>query len=105
MFNCINIFMFYKIMKKEIFFVDAQEMHRKFPVTFKAPSPEELDELKAGDSVKISCDKERFWVTIKNIDGDKISGTVDNSLVNTHIHGLRYKDTVTFEKKNIYNIF
>jgi hypothetical protein len=45
-------------------FVDAQQMHIENPSTFEAPSKEELDNLKKGDSVKVCAAGERFWCTV-----------------------------------------
>lgn len=84
-------------------FVDAQQMHKDNPETFDAPSPEELNNLKIDDIVKICYgNKERFWVKIIEITGDDIKGEVDNDLIFVK---LKYKDIVSFDKKNIYSIY
>lgn len=85
-------------------FINAQQMHRKHPQTFYAPSPQELNALKVGDSVKVCTADERFWVTLTQI-GQTLTGTVDNDLVNTNIHGLKLGDTVQFNREHIYNIY
>lgn len=91
-------------MEKTITFVDAQEMGRKHPDTFEVPTNEELDAIKKGDSVKI-CDEEageRFWVTVDEIDGNKITGFVNNQLVSSDLH---YGDLISFETRHIYSIY
>ena len=45
----------------KIQFVDAREVHKKYPDTFQVPSHRELKSISEGDSVKLSCAKERFW--------------------------------------------
>ena len=53
-------------------FIDAQEQHKQSPESFDAPSNEELDNLKKGDTVKVCNGKERFWTIILSITKDKI---------------------------------
>lgn len=90
-------------MEKNITFVNAQEMLAKHPDTFYAPSKEDLDAIKIGDSVKVCADnKERFWVTVTSVEGENITGTVDNDLVDVD---LTYGEPVTFKKENVYNIW
>lgn len=96
---------------KDIKFVNAQEMNRLNPITFEVSSQKELNEIKEGDSVKISTwlenedsINEKFWVNVVSVDGDKIKGIVDNNLILTHEHGLSFEDEVEFEKKNICSI-
>ena len=85
-------------------FIDAQQMHKDFPGTFKVPSKEVLDKLKKGDLVKIAVDSERFWIRIEIVDGDKITGNIYNDLILTQYHGLKQNDPIEFEKKHIYSI-
>lgn len=85
-------------------FIDAQQMHKDFPGTFKVPSNEALDKLKNGDLVKIAVDSERFWILIGTIEGDKITGNVYSDLILTQYHGLKKNDAIEFEKKHIYAI-
>ncbi len=91
--------------KKKIKFIDAQKMAYENPDTFYAPPFDELNEIKKGSIVKIAADGERFWVVVTSVKGNKITGTVNNDLVFTKDHGLRYEDRVEFEKKNVYGIF
>jgi len=54
-------------------------------------------ELHIGDFVKINRSAEKFWLEIIYIDtlGQKISGSVDNDLIKTALHGLQRKDVIT----------
>lgn len=85
-------------------FIDAQQLHKDFPETFKVPSKEDLDKLTKMDLVKIAVDSERFWVRIETVDGDKITGKVYSDLILTQYHGLKQNDDIEFEKKHIYAI-
>lgn len=89
----------------KLVFVDAQEMHQKFPKTFDAPGKEELAAIKVGDCVKIAIRSERFWVLVTELGDGKIIGTVNNDLVFTVEHGLSYLDEVELEPKNVYDIW
>lgn len=84
--------------------IDAQELHREFPGTFKVPSQEALDKLAQGDLVKICVGDERFWIRIETVNGDNISGTIYSDLILTQYHGLKANDKIEFEKKHIYII-
>lgn len=96
-------------------FVNAQELAVNFPDTFEAPSAEELAEIHRGQYVKVCVpcgsvvftqfDSERFWVTVESVDGDTITGEVDNDLVFTAQHGLQYGDMVQFKLENVYAIY
>jgi len=86
-------------------FVDAQEMARLYPETFDAPWLSELEKLKPSDWVKVCINNdERFWCRVDTIDGDRIFGIIDNNLICTDSHGLKYGDTISFNKNNIYAI-
>lgn len=84
--------------------VDAQEMARLNPTTFGVPSKKELNAITEGDSVKVCNSRERFWVTVVSVDGDNITGTVDNDLLDTS-DGLELGNTISFTKSNIYSIW
>jgi len=86
-------------------FVDAQEMAKLYPATFEAPDQPELDDLQAGQNVKVCIGDERFWVMVGKVTGDVIEGMVDNYLINTDIHCLKYGDVIQFEKRHVYSIF
>lgn len=84
--------------------VDAQQLHKDFPETFKVPSQEALNILAQGDLIKICVSDERFWVRIENIQGDKVTGHIYSDLVRTQYHGLKANDRIEFEKKHICSI-
>jgi hypothetical protein len=85
-------------------FVDAQERAKQFPSTFEAPTAADLAQVEPGASVKVCAnDTERFWVSVTSVEGEAVTGAVDNDLVCTDEHGLRYGDTITFEKRHIFS--
>lgn len=88
----------------EINFMDAQQMHQDFPELFKVPSQEKLDKLAPGDLVKICADEERFWVRVKTVEAEKVTGIIYSDLVLTGYHGLKANDEIEFLKKHIYMI-
>lgn len=92
-------------LKKNLEFVNAQEQARLHPETFEAPSKAELDAIVEGSTVKVSIGGERFWNQVTKVDGSIITATVDNDLVCTKTHGLKYGDTITFVKDNIFMIY
>lgn len=89
-------------MKKDIEFVDAQQMKKLNPKTFEAPDEIDLKGIHVGDTVKVCAFKERFWVEITEINGDIITGRVDNILVTPL---LKYNETIQFEARHIYDIW
>ncbi len=71
---------------------------------------EELVKYNIGDSVKIKrefeqlpngCQAELFWVRVKLVEDDGYVGVVDNELVCTDQHGLRYGNHVDFTEDNV----
>ena len=89
--------------KSEITFVDAQQMRLQYPDTFEAPNKEELDDIEPNDSVKVCVnDVERFWVTVTEIDGNVIKGTVDNYVT---LVPLTIDEEIEFEKRHVYSIW
>lgn len=84
-------------------FIDAQEQHRLFPDTFEVPPKDALDALKPRDLVKVCHNYERFWVKIVKVDGDEVTGTVDNNLWRPQ--PFNYGDEIHFEKRHIYSLF
>lgn len=83
--------------------VDAEMMAAEHPLTFSRPTAAELDAIRAGHIVKVCDNKERFWVVVTAVDGDKVTGIIDNDLVFARSYGL--KTPITFHKRNIYSIF
>jgi len=85
-------------------FVDAQDMARQYPDTFGVPTNEELAGIKSGDSVKVSHNNERFWVTVTRISKKGvITGRVDNDLI--CVQPFKYKDRIVFETRHVYSIW
>lgn len=85
-------------------FMDAQQMHQDFPELLKVPSQDRLDKLAPGDLVKVCADEERFWIRVKTVEAEKVTGTIYSDLVLTGYHGLKANDEIEFEKKHIYII-
>jgi hypothetical protein len=84
-------------------FVDAQEMGRLHPDTFDVPTPKELACIKKGTFVKVCCNDERFWVEVTKVDGEKLTGTVGNDLVDERNEDLYFGREIEIEKKNVYD--
>jgi hypothetical protein len=57
--------------------------------------------IAVGDYVKIRMRPERFWCEIIAIKGSRIMARVDNHLLETRKHGLKYHDMVSFDVKKI----
>lgn len=66
------------------------------------PTAEELDGLRPGDTVKISNGFERFFVLVREVGGNTVTGVIQNHLVGTYEYN--YRDSVQFEKCHIYSI-
>ena len=83
--------------------VNAQEMARNYPETFKVPNSNDLDKMKVGDSAKICINnKERLWVLITEINGAQLKGKLDNNPV--ILEDVAFGDLISFKKENIYSI-
>ncbi len=89
-------------MKRNVDFVDAQQMKQMHPGTFEAPDHYDLGALKIGDTVKICAYQERFWVEITEINGTIITGRIDNILITPL---LKYNETIQFESRHIFDIW
>ena len=81
-------------------FTDAKEMARQHDF-FQAPTMDDLKGVGVGSSVKVCSGRERFWVLVSKIEGDVITGVVDNDLV-CEEHGLKCGDEIMFDKRHIY---
>lgn len=74
------------------------------------PPEAELRRLKKGDTVKIGLvanreQGERFWAIIEEVDGDKLTVSVDNDLIFTEKHGIKDDDVLVIDRMtNIFNI-
>ena len=82
-------------------FIDAQEMAKKHPDTFEAPTMEELSKIKQDDFVKLCLNSERFWVKVIEVHEDEIIGEVDNQLYESQPFGLG--DIIAFKQEHIYS--
>ena len=58
-----------------------------------------IDNIKVGDFVKVSNFEERFWVKIISIENNKISGKIDNYLLNNKLYDIN--SLVTLDMSNI----
>ena len=97
---------------KQPVLLNAQELARQNPVTFKAPSEKKLKALRPGDLVKVclpvegqllgvSTRAERFWVELEEVEWPLLRGRVDNDL---RTHDLLYDDRIQFHADNVYQI-
>lgn len=66
---------------------------------FRVPSFQLQEDIKEGDFVKISNNKDRFWVKVTEIFPDNIVGIVNNNL--TCKVGYNLGDEITFKKEHI----
>ena len=78
--------------------------------TSHAPDAVELARIGPGYVVKIcargkpeveNCFGERFWVLVHSVDGDTITGQVDNHVM---FHSLEFGEVITFKAENVYQI-
>jgi len=83
--------------------VDVVETLKEFP-NFSNVDDAAREAAHFGDSVKIGCDGEYFWVDVMAKRDGKLYGRVNNDLEMTSSHGLRYDDTVVFEPRHIREI-
>jgi hypothetical protein len=82
--------------------ISASLSNRLHPETFFLPGKEFMDALKVGDSVKISNDRERFWVVIDAMFEDgSLVGTIENNLITT---SYTFGDKVKFKKDNVFEV-
>lgn len=58
-------------------------------------------DIKRMDAVKVTSvpQIESFWVEINSVDGDVITGSVQNNLTRPHSYALN--DIISFDKKNV----
>ena len=86
--------------------VQYSELHTEFEV----PAHTDRVSLRPGDVAKIcvriegepKLHGERFWVLIATNRDGVYTGTVDNELVHTELHGLKNGDSVAFDYRHIY---
>ena len=83
--------------------VDAQEMAKKHPGSFEAPTQKELDAIKSKSIVKVCFDnKERMWAILKKKEGKGWIAELNNSPmeVNYELGEMFY-----LEPRHIYSIY
>ena len=88
---------------------DAVESQRRHPYTFFKPSDATIGRLGVGHQVKLIFEfdnsdpegwsAERMWVTIRQVDGDRFQGELDNQP--SQLAALRLGDPVAFEARHI----
>ena len=83
-------------------FINAQEMAKRYPDTFEAPSLKELSEIKQNDFIKVCLNDERFWVHVIEVDEDEIRGKVDNNLFESQPFNM--DDIIACKKEHVYSI-
>lgn len=88
--------------------VDPRPWRLKNPDSFYLPSRTELSNIKVGNSVKLWFDSpissgggERLWAVITAIDGNRLTGTVDNG---PHQVPLSFGDIINFRRHHIMDI-
>jgi len=90
---------------------DPQPIAVDAPYTYFLPSENELLALAPGDQVKLlfrsippgpKFEVERMWVTITDVDGDRISGELDN--VPFDMPQIRLGDPVSFQRSDAIDI-
>lgn len=66
--------------------IDGVARNSRHPDTFEIPTDEEKLAIKKGDFVKIGLESseggERFWTIVQSVEGDVITASVDNFLMN-----------------------
>ena len=84
---------------------DAQSLSREFSETFAVPSAEALAVFPRPslDMVKVCDGGERFWVAVRSVVDDVITGIVDNDLVGGQAYAS-YGTLVRFERRHIYRL-
>lgn len=60
-----------------------------------------MNTIHIGDAVKILRGRERFWIEVEAVHGERVTGRVDNHLVFTSEHGLALDDRVTFDADEV----
>ena len=92
--------------------VSATEMNRQHPTTFHLPPPEDFAALSEGDFVKAGFETnlarrgirtERMWIEVKSIEGDVITGELNNDPV-IFFGVLKLGDPVMLKMENVMSI-
>ena len=80
--------------------VDCKKRNRRYP-SFWIPSAEQLAALQERDLVKVILPGERFWVIIRERNGNEFVGEVNNELITDE---LKCADLIHFKTENICDI-
>lgn len=83
-------------------FIDAQVMAGQHPDTFHAPSTNDLAAIKPGDWIKVCRNSERFWLMVRTINGQTITGEVRNMLISNP--DLTMGTMIECETRHVYAI-
>ena len=86
-------------------FVNSTENAKKYPDTWHDPSPDRKARLGKGDTVKIGVPGEKFWAEIVEKTEAGFRVRVDNDLIMTDRHGLKYNDVVEITAENVCDIY
>ncbi|GGH61560.1 hypothetical protein HNQ91_001092 [Filimonas zeae] len=99
-------------MEKSYYLEDVTASARLNPRHFLMPSNEELNNLKAGDKVRLffvfnfetedGCRAERMWIELSEINGTQFTGYLTNKPL--YIKDLSAGDLITFERKHIASV-
>lgn len=99
-----------KTINKQPNLVNAVLVAREHPGTFALPNGLDIINADIGHYLKVCAGAERFWceivITEKSLDTSykTFVGRIDNDLINTAEHGLRYNDLITIRYYNIYQV-
>jgi hypothetical protein len=87
--------------------INAKQMSIDYPDSF-SYWEEDIANIKVGNVVKVANNWERFWVIVKEIEGNKIIGEVNNGLVG-NLKGkpspYNCGNLIFFKRENIYQIW
>jgi hypothetical protein len=102
--------------------MDGYTLHADHPTSFLIPDETHIEYLKPGWFAKVGirhdpcnshcrcCSKpqkvanERFWLEILERNGDQFLGRVDNHLLHSDSHKIRYGDYIRFTRRNILDV-
>lgn len=91
--------------------IDGVERNREHPGTFQIPFESEREKQPLGATVKVGYENgdgpgEKFWTTVvARLDNGDYLLCVDNDLVMTARHGLRYRDVVRASPRHIISLY
>lgn len=81
-------------------------LHNAVDIVPNPPSTVELSDLQVNDFVKLGTGingqgSEAFWVVLDNINGNTLSGVIDNKLLYSHHHGYLSGQRISFDVSNV----